>query len=339
MPEYSDGTQDAAGQRALAAALQRKAAERERRKYLAHLRHLLAKRLTRTQLDEICYDLGVHDELPDDSQSERALALMDRLEKEDRIEELVQVAQNKRPDLNWTGAESIPSSTTTYTRAVRPAGRAAAELAPAPFDRDVAAEARARIIKRMSSVLNELESYVEQYGEVTKALQTSIRLQEKLEKLKSISMSGAVWELYLDSLEPYYKDLNQTALAIRNWHQSRLEASTAQPVSDGTITQELWVTLRAKEHDVLALIENYLQFHQTVCSLREQLRKLQVSAIPNITVEKEPHIVQLREQLDRMQEHADNIALRLYAIITNLIKKELNAQLAELRGLRRQRRR
>jgi hypothetical protein len=338
MTGYSDSHQSAALAHIVAA--QARVAEREKekvwRRHLAHVRELLDKRLTEIQFNNVCQDLGVLGELPGTSKPEWATALVDRMDREDRIEDLIELAQNERPDLDWAGASLGEARTTpihvkdTGSRTV--IGPAPADVAPTAFDRDAVAEERARIIKQMSQVLNELDSYVHQYGAVTKALQISLRLQEKLEKLKAVPISDPVWELYLESLDPYYKDLSRTAFSMRDWRQSRIAAaSTAQPSAESTQTQELRIKLQAEERKILPLIENYLQAYEAIYRLMQQLQE-SVSSAASDGGDPRPA---LRRELSAMQDWAENITLSIHAIITDLIKKELNAQLAELRALKR----
>ncbi len=72
------------------------------RAYLIHLRQTLATRFDEGELRTLCFDLGIdYDDLPATGKSHKATALVAYLHRHGRINELVRVGKQSRPELAW----------------------------------------------------------------------------------------------------------------------------------------------------------------------------------------------------------------------------------------------
>ncbi len=73
------------------------------RQYQSRLLQILVTRFDRSELRMLCFHLGIdyEDSLPGESKEDKALDLIKRLERRDRILELVQAGKQLRPDIAW----------------------------------------------------------------------------------------------------------------------------------------------------------------------------------------------------------------------------------------------
>jgi hypothetical protein len=77
--------------------------------YRTQLRQLLSRHFDESELQTLCFDLGVdYDNLPGDGKAEKARELIEYLERRGRIQELIDVGKKLRPDVPW---ESSPEAT------------------------------------------------------------------------------------------------------------------------------------------------------------------------------------------------------------------------------------
>lgn len=75
-----------------------------RSRYLTRLRQILATHFGASELRSLCFDLGIdYDDLPELGKTDKARALVEYLERRDRIPELVEIGQQLRPKLSWDG--------------------------------------------------------------------------------------------------------------------------------------------------------------------------------------------------------------------------------------------
>jgi DNA-binding NtrC family response regulator len=81
-------------------AQEKRAAERQ---YHSRLLQILVNRFDGSELRMLCFQLGIdyEDSLPGESKEDKALDLIKRLERRDRILELVQAGKQLRPDIAW----------------------------------------------------------------------------------------------------------------------------------------------------------------------------------------------------------------------------------------------
>jgi len=71
---------------------------------LVYLRRILADRFSPAELQTLCFDLGggiKYEDLPGDEHSLKALHLIQVLERTNRIDDLIEMGQGIRPDINW----------------------------------------------------------------------------------------------------------------------------------------------------------------------------------------------------------------------------------------------
>jgi hypothetical protein len=82
-----------------ASAAEQKAGSRE---LLINLRRILTDRFDEGELEVLCYDLDIpFEELPGDKMSVKAMRLVRKLEQTNRVDELIQLGQSMRKDIEW----------------------------------------------------------------------------------------------------------------------------------------------------------------------------------------------------------------------------------------------
>lgn len=69
---------------------------------LVHLRHILTERFSQNDLQMLCYDLDIsYENLSGDVPKIKALNLLKTLENSNRIDDLIKVGKNIRPNIKW----------------------------------------------------------------------------------------------------------------------------------------------------------------------------------------------------------------------------------------------
>ncbi len=70
--------------------------------HLAPLRDQIIRLFSKSELKSLCFDLGIaHDDLPSDTRSELAQAIVSYCHTRDRLPELVALCQRHRPHASW----------------------------------------------------------------------------------------------------------------------------------------------------------------------------------------------------------------------------------------------
>ncbi len=306
------------------------ASERARRKkYLSRLRHILIARFSEGELRTLCLDLPLdvdYDDLPGQGKVGKARELIGYLERRDRIPALVKLGKKRRPTVNWEEAAG-PATRPNFRRT--PLERSAhapppsqygigfAEEATA-FTRDTLSDRRAHIIRKMSKTVDELDAYIEQYGRAISAHRFSAILRERTKRLRDLQPSDERWEAYWEATEPIYDELEGLAWGMSEWreaHRPRKEPSE--------ITAEFKAKFGLREQRVLELVDQYTEAHDRAKTSRSELRRLRGGQDNQLMRE-------LRDSVKDMHTNADKMCRELYQAITELIKRELNMQLAEL---------
>lgn len=82
-------------------------------KPLSNLRHILAERFNVSELQDLCFDLGVvYEDLPGAGKVDKARELIAYLDRHSRILELVRTGEQVRPDIQWVqvfkGNKEVP---------------------------------------------------------------------------------------------------------------------------------------------------------------------------------------------------------------------------------------
>ena len=68
------------------------------------LRQILGTRFDESELRTLCFSLGVdYADLPSGGKADKAKELVARLDRHDRIPELVNLVEQQRPDIVWRG--------------------------------------------------------------------------------------------------------------------------------------------------------------------------------------------------------------------------------------------
>jgi hypothetical protein len=73
-----------------------------RSKHLGKLRKILAERFSEDELRTFCFDLNVdYEDLPGEGKAAKARELLALYERHHRVDELIQLGQQTRPDISW----------------------------------------------------------------------------------------------------------------------------------------------------------------------------------------------------------------------------------------------
>jgi len=308
-----------------------------RKRYLSKLRHILITRFSEEELRTLCWDLPApadvdYDDLSGEGKAGKARELIGHLERRDLIPALVEIGKRLRPTVNW--GETSPAGPGTRpdfqrTPLERPPHKpppnqygVAAGTEPAAeasaFTRDTLADRRAHIIKKMSKTVDELDAYIEQYGRAISAHRFSAILRERTKRLRDLQPSDERWEAYWEATEPIYDELEGLAWGMSEWreaHRPKKEPSE--------ITVEFKAKFGLREQRVLELVDQYTEAHDRAKTSRSELRRLRGEQDDRLLRE-------LRDSVKDMHTNADKMCRELYQAITELIKRELNTQLAEL---------
>lgn len=82
-----------------------------KRQQLAELRQILTERFSESELQTLCFDLGVdYEGLPGAGKTDKARGLISHLARRHRVHELVQVGRQLRPDISWEIMSDIDST-------------------------------------------------------------------------------------------------------------------------------------------------------------------------------------------------------------------------------------
>ncbi len=79
----------------------------------SQLHHILNKRCNIPELRTFCFDLDIdHENLPGDTKIEKAIGLVSYLARHNRLSDLVELGQKRRPDITWSSKCQFSANTT-----------------------------------------------------------------------------------------------------------------------------------------------------------------------------------------------------------------------------------
>jgi len=312
------------------------ASERARRKrYLSKLRHILIERFSEEELRTLCSDLPVevdYESLAGQGKAGKARELIGHLERRGLIPLLAEVGKKLRPTVNWeemptaglgtrSDFQRIPLERPSHEPPPSQYGGATA-AGPAEeastFTRDTLADRRAHVVKKMGKTVDELDAYIEQYGRAISAHRFSAILRERTKRLRDLQPSDERWEAFWEAAEPIYDELEGLAYGMSQWREARRPRK-----EPSEITAEFKAKFGFREQRVLELVDQYREAHDKAKTSRSELRRLQGERDDRLLRE-------LQDSVKNMHTNADKMCRELYQAINELIKKELNTQLAEL---------